>query len=201
MRRKRNARGADGFRGRLLSNGDVGRSLSYRYSRSSAKAELGDLADAGVVMSGNAFSPVLLVKGEPEEAGVKLLAGPDGDALRAALGALGYAPEEWAALSVRDAEGFPLVPGTLRLAIATLDPATVIALDAPAASAICEAFADELVELESLEAATLAPGYVVRLLGMRVLALGGFEQSLADAKAKQVMWARRKQVPPLGEPY
>ena len=37
-----------------------------------AKAELGDLADAGVVMSGNAFSPVLLVKGEPEEAGVKL---------------------------------------------------------------------------------------------------------------------------------
>ena len=50
-----------------------------------AKAELGDLADAGVVMSGNAFSPVLLVKGEPEEAGVKLLAGPDGDALRAAL--------------------------------------------------------------------------------------------------------------------
>ena len=166
-----------------------------------AKAELGDLADAGVVMSGNAFSPVLLVKGEPEESGVKLLAGPDGDALRAALGALGYAPEEWAALSVRDAEGFPLVPGTLRLAIATLDPATVIALDAPAASAICEAVADELVELESLEAATLAPGYVVRLLGMRVLALGGFEQSLADAKAKQVMWARLKQVPPLGEPY
>ena len=89
----------------------------------------------------------------------------------------------------------------MRLAIATLDPATVIALDAPAASAICEAFADELVELESLEAATLAPGYVVRLLGMRVLALGGFEQSLADAKAKQVMWARLKQVPPLGEPY
>lgn len=193
-----------------------------------AKAELGDLAEAGVVMAGNAFSQVLLLKGEPEastEAGADaaagaaagsaseasgatgsaaapaLLSGPDGKALRAALGALGYAPEDWAGLSTRDADGYSLVPGTLRLAIVTLDPSTIIALDEPAAAALREAFADELVELQSLEAATLAPGYVVQLLGMRVMALGGFEASLSDPKAKQLMWARLKQLPPLGEPY
>ncbi len=191
-----------------------------------ARAELGDLAEAGVVMAGNAFSQVLLLKGEPEEgtsdggaaanaaptdastspdvspAGTTaLLSGPDGKALRAALGALGYAPEDWVGLSARDADGYPLVPGTLRLAIVTLDPSTVIALDEPAAAALREAFADELVELQSLEAATLQAGYVVQLLGMRVMALGGFEESLSNPKAKQLMWARLKQLPPLGEPY
>ena len=102
---------------------------------------------------------------------------------------------------MNDAEGYPLVPGTLRLAIATLDPDTLVALDDVAAAAIREAFADELVELESLDAATLSPGLVVRVLGMRVLALGGFEKSLSDPKAKQLMWARLKQLPPQGEPY
>ena len=191
-----------------------------------ARAELGDLAEAGVVMAGNAFSQVLLLKGEPEEGAsdggaaantaptdastspdvspagtTALLSGPDGKALRAALGALGYAPEDWAGLSTRDADGYPLVPGTLRLAIVTLDPSTVIALDEPAAAALREAFADELVELQSLEAATLQAGYMVRLLGMCVMALGGFEESLSNPKAKQLMWARLKQLPPLGEPY
>lgn len=166
-----------------------------------AKAELADLASAGVVMSGNAFSQVLLLKGEPEVAGVKLLAGEDGKALRAALGALGYAPEDWVGLSALDSEGFTLVPGTLRLAIATLDPATIIALDEPAAAALREAFADELVGVPALEQAMLQPGYVAHILGMRVLALGGFEESLSDTKKKQLMWAYLKQLPPLGEPY
>lgn len=172
-----------------------------------AKAELEDLAKAGVVMAGNAFSPVLLVKGEPEaeddsvEGAPALLGGADGNALRAALAALGYAPEEWVGLSVRDADGYPLVPGTLRLAIATLDPSTLILLDDAAAQAVREAFADELVEIEDLSAATLTPGCVAQVLGMRVLALGGFEQSLSDKMAKQAMWRRLKQVPPLSEPY
>lgn len=191
-----------------------------------AKAELGDLAEAGVVMAGNAFSQALLLKGEPEDApatrqGVpatgqdapaagsgasaqatpKLLAGPDGDALRAALKALGYAPEDWVGLSTNDADGFPLVPGTLRLAITTLDPATVIALDDAAAAALREAYADELVDLAALEAATLMPGVLARILGMRVMNLGGFEESLSDPKAKQLAWARLKLLTPLGEPY
>ena len=47
----------------------------------------------------------------------------------------------------------------------------------------------------------LAPGEVADVLGMRVLALGGFAAALADRDAKQVMWRRLKSVPPLGEPY
>ena len=166
-----------------------------------ARAELGDLVEAGVVMAGNAFSQVLLVKGEPEAEGAKLLGGPDGEALRAALRALGYAPEDWAGLSVTDADGYPLAPGTLRLATVTLDPSTVVALDEPAAAALREAYADELVDLEQLDAATLQPGVLAQVLGMRVMNLGGFEESLEDPKAKQVMWARLKRLPPLGEPY
>ena len=45
------------------------------------------------------------------------------------------------------------------------------------------------------------PGVLARILGMRVMNLGGFEESLADPKAKQVMWARLKTLPPEGEPY
>lgn len=165
------------------------------------KAEVADLAESGVVTAGNAFSQVLLVKGEPEAEGAALLSGPDGDALRAALRALGYAPEDWAGLSVRDCDGFALVPGMLRLAITTLDPATLIALDEPAAAALREAYVDELVDLEALEAATLQAGVLAQVLGMRVLNLGGFEESLSDPKAKQLMWARLKLLPPLAEPY
>ena len=166
-----------------------------------ARAELADLVEAGVVTCGNAFSQVLLVKGEPEAEGSALLTGPDGKALHAALNKLGYAPEDWCGLSITDADGFALAPGTLRLAVVTLDPSTVIALDEPAAAALREAYADELVDLEALEAATLMPGVVARVLGMRVLNLGGFEQALTDPKAKQRMWAFLKQLPPLGEPY
>lgn len=168
------------------------------------KAEIDVLASAGAVMSGNAFSQVMLLKGEPEastDADSSLLSGEDGKALRAALGALGYAPEDWVGLSALDAEGQPLVPGTLRLAVATLDPNTIIALDEPAAAGLREAFAEELANLESLQEAMLEPGCVAHVLGMRFLALGGFEGSLSDPKAKQLMWARLKQVPPLGEPY
>lgn len=165
------------------------------------KAELEDLASAGVVTSGNAFSQVMLLKGEPEAADTALLAGEDGKALRAALSALGYAPEDWVGLCALDAEGFPLVPGTLRLAVATLDPSTIIALDEPAAAALREAFADELVDIERLEEAMLQPGYVTQILGMRVMALGGFAASLSDTHAKQQMWAYLKQLPPLAEPY
>lgn len=165
------------------------------------RAEVDDLDRAGVVTSGNAFAPVLLLKGEREEGDDALLAGADGAALRAALVKLGYAPEEWGGLSVIDAEGATLAPSTLRLAIATLDPATVVVLDDAAVAVLRETYADELVELEHIEEAELAPGVLAHVLGMRVLNLGGFRESLSDPRAKQLMWARLKLLPPLGEPY
>ena len=73
-----------------------------------ARAELGDLAARGVVMAGNAFSSVVLVKGLPgegERGAQGLLTKQDGSALRAALQALGYAPEDWAGLAAWDDTG------------------------------------------------------------------------------------------------
>lgn len=166
-----------------------------------ANQELAKLASLNLVMAGNAFSQVLLLKGEPEDEGAELLSAEDGKALRSALMALGYAPEDWAGLSVLDKAGSLVAPDNLRLAITTFDPNTIIALDDIAANSLREAYADELVELTDLSEATLQPGVIVHILGMRVLALGGFRASLSDQKEKRVMWKRLQGVPPLGEPY
>lgn len=170
-----------------------------------ARTEVRALEDGGVVLAGNAFSPVLFAKGEPNDAEAadptRLLSGADGKALRASLAALGYPPEAWAALLTRKADGSALPPETLRLAVTTLDPDTVVACDETAADALREAYADDLWLLESFEEAMLAPGAVARVRGMRVMNLGGFEAALSDAYQKQVMWARLKLLPPLGEPY
>ena len=162
------------------------------------RAELDGLVREGVVMAGNAFSSVLLVKGEPgpaELAGDPLLSGADGKALRAALLKLGYAPEDWAAV-----DGYAS-PRLFRQAVAVLDPSTMIVCDERAAALVREAYADELCEFNSLDDAMLVPGRVVKLSGMRVLNLGGFEAALSSSAQKQIMWARLKQIPPLGEPY
>ena len=169
-----------------------------------ARYELGSLAARGVTMVGNAFSSVLLLKGKPGEGEREtgaLLSGADGKALRAALQALGYAPQDWVGMAAWDDEGARLDPAMLCEAVAALDPATLVACDEPAADLVREAFADDLARLESFEEAMLSPGVVVTLAGMRVLNLGGFADALSDQHQKQVMWARLKQLPPLGEPY
>lgn len=171
---------------------------------SKAQAELEGLASRGVVMAGNAFSQVLLVKGEPgeaERAGGALLSGPDGKALRAALQALGYAPEDWVGLATWNDAGGQHDQELMREALCALDPATVIACDERAAAALRETYADELAVLERFEEAMMAEGVVVLVAGMRMVNLGGFEAALGDARRKQVMWGRLKQLPPLGEPY
>ena len=169
-----------------------------------AKADLASLGQRGVAVGGNAFSSILLLKGEPsddERAGKPVLGGADGVALRAALGALGYAPEDWCAMLTVTEDGQAMDPALVREAVCTLDPDTLVACDDGAAQALRDAYADELVSLDDFDAAMLVPGKVVRMLGMRVMALGGFATALSDAHEKQVMWARLKQLPPLGEPY
>ncbi len=162
------------------------------------------LVARGVIMGGNAFSSVLVAKGEltPEErAGEKPFSGADGTALKASLKKLGYAPEEWETLLTCDDAGEPLDAQLVREAICVLDPATLICCDEAAAQVIREAYADDLVLIERLEEAMLAPGELACVCGMRVINLGGFADALGDARQKQVMWARLKKVPPLGEPY
>ncbi|MBM6774393.1 hypothetical protein [Olsenella profusa] len=169
-----------------------------------AAAETDALAARGVRAGGNAFSAVLLCKGElsdGEKNGDAPLSGADGTALRASLERLGYAPEDWEWLLTVDAGGAPLDAALFREAVCALDPATLVLCDEAAADVAREAYADELSVLESLEEAMLAPGVVAHVFGMRVLNLGGFEAALADAHEKQVMWARLKLIPPLGEPY
>lgn len=157
-------------------------------------AEVDALAARGVVAEGNAFSAVLLVKAAAFEDAEKT-------ALKASLAALGYAPEDWELLRAQGSTGEPLAPDLLREAVCALDPATLIVLDAAAADALRDAYAEDLAAIEDLSAAMLDPGVVVRLCGMRVLNLQGFAEALGDSRQKQVMWARLKKLPPLGEPY
>ena len=176
--------------------------------------ELESLGRRGVRCAGNAFSPVVLVKGDlddAERAGGELLAGADGKALRAALGAIGYAPEDFCVLaSVAGAAdpadaaapaGEPLPAETFREALEALDPEAVLLLDDTAAGAMRDAYADALVVIEDFDTAMLKPGLVAHVLGRRVLALDGFEAALADKVAKQRMWAYIKQLKPAGAPY
>ncbi len=177
--------------------------------------ELEALEARGVRMAGNALSPVVLVKGdlnEDELTGGELLAGADGRALRSALTAIGYAPEDFCALasvagaarSESDAVAAPgdaLPTAAFREALEALDPEAVVLLDDAAADIMRETYADALVVIEDFNTAMLAPGLVAHVLGRRVLALDGFEQALSDPREKQRMWAYLKQLPPAGAPY
>ncbi|AEB06261.1 hypothetical protein Corgl_0134 [Coriobacterium glomerans PW2] len=171
-----------------------------------AEAEFHDLERRGVQVAGNVFTTILLVKGElneQERAGSRLLGGPDGTALRSALLRLGYAPENFCALSAVD----PAHPSAtldhrlFREAVEAIDPEDIILLDEVAAEAMLEAYPDSLERNNGSRHEGLEPGLVVRVLGRRVIALDGFERALATPRAKQRMWAYLKQLSPLGAPY
>ena len=167
--------------------------------------ELASLAGRGVRISGNACSPIVLVKGDLDEAecsGGELAAGADGAALRKALGAIGYAPEDFCVLaSVAGAGDGAVAAGEalpcelFREALETLDPEAVLLLDNSAADVMRETYADMLVAIDDFDTAMLKPGLVAHVQGRRVLALDGFEAALTDKAAKQRMWAYIKQLP------
>ena len=181
-----------------------GRQEVRRWALEKVRAEIGALEAAGAVVSGNACSEVLMVKGEKgpvEEAGEDLLKGPDGRALSAALLRLGYAPESWLAAATWSQDGGQIAPELFRRLLLALDPTCVIVLDEAAADVVRTAYATELAGLARFEEAMLAPGAVVEVCGMRMINLGGFEAALKSPHEKQVMWARLKRVPPEGSPY
>lgn len=180
-----------------------------------AEQELRGLEARGVRMAGNAFSPVVLVKGElndAERSGEPLLSGADGTALRAALGAIGWEPQDLCVLAavagsgdaaVADGltAGEPLPVDLFREALEALDPEAVILLDDAAADLLRETYVDALAIIEDFDTAMLKPGLIAPVLGRRVLALDGFEAALSQPAEKQRMWAYLKQMPPLGAPY
>lgn len=170
-----------------------------------SRAELAGLAARGVRMGGNAFSAVVFAKGElsPEEqSGAELLSGPDGVALRKSLAKLGYEPEDWCTICLpAPGSAGALAAPLVREALATLDPATLVCCDDASAQVVRDAFADDFAGLQDFREAMLEPGCLVHVRGVRVLALGGFAAALGDQRQKQLMWARLKQIPPLGEPF
>lgn len=179
-----------------------------------ARQEMRSLEARGVLMVGNGYSPIVLVKGQlddAERAGGDLLAGADGTALRSALGAIGWAPEDFCGLATvagavqggagAALPGEPLPAEVLREALEALDPEAVVLLDDAAADALREAYADALAAIDDFDTAMLKPGLIAPVLGRRVLALDGFERALSDAREKQRMWAYLKQLKPAGAPY
>lgn len=169
-----------------------------------AKAEVESLEERWVRIAGVATSPIVLVKGElneAERAGGELLAGADGTALRACLAKLGFAPEDFCALACSTKDGEPLSNDLFREALEALDPEAVIVLDDAARDLLRETYADALVAIDDFDTAMLKPGLVAHVLGRRVLALDGFEAALSDKAAKQRMWAYLKQITPAKVPY
>ena len=167
-----------------------------------AEQELASLAGRGVRIAGNACSPIVLVKGDlddAERAGGELAAGPDG--------AIGYAPEDFCVLaSVAGAGDGAVAAGEdlpcelFREALEALDPEAVLLLDDRAADTMRETYADMLVAIDDFDTAMLKPGLVAHVQGRRVLALDGFEAALTDKAAKQRMWAYIKQLTPAAAP-
>jgi len=166
-----------------------------------AKAELA-AADAlapgsdAVAPSGALLAEVAAVKGlaGPAEAtGGAALTGPDGEALRKALEALGWDPASIFATLSRVEPGMAAERRSdrLRIQIEAVDPRLVLALDAEAAADVAEAFG------------IAEPGFgeSVRILGRRIVAVDGLEASLSDPARKRRVWEQLKAAKPEGPVY
>ena len=171
------------------------------------RQELDALCARGVRMEGNAFSPIVLIKGdlnEEERAGGALLGGADGTALRASCTAIGYAPEDFCALAAVADEGddpaltlgATLPTEVFREALEALDPEAVLLLDATAADLMRETYADALVAIDDFDTAMLKPGLVAHVLGRRVL--GRQARKAAHVGLYQTDRSRRRAVLRIG---
>jgi hypothetical protein len=146
---------------------------------------------------GALLAEIAVVKGLPgpaEATGGGALSGADGQALAKALEALGWNPTTIFYTLSRPEPGMeaPRRADRLRLQLESVDPRTVVALDAEAASDVAEAFGCE----------EPVPGSApLRVLGRQIVAVSGFEAALADPKAKQRVWAELKAAKPEGPVY
>ena len=176
----------------------AGKELREAYLKK-AEAELATLQEKGINLYGYAFSNVLIVKAENPELGEAVAQEKDVEAVRAALKALGYEPQDWALLTLP--LNFSLSDEDLRLCIGTLDPHTIICVDDFSAIYLRECYVSELVMIDDLRVAMLEPLYPALIMGMRILNLGNFAEALEDAEQKQECWAALKWLRPYAEPY
>lgn len=145
---------------------------------------------------GALLAEIAVVKGLPgpaEATGGAAMSGADGEALRKALEALGWAEGGVFYTLSRPEPGMEpeRAADRLRLQLESVDPRVIVALDTEAAADLAEAFG----------CAPPAPGAPVRVLGRQLVAVSGFETSLSDPKAKQRVWAELKHAKPEGPVY
>ena len=141
--------------------------------------------------SGDVFADAFLVKGDPgpaEVAGGTALSGPDGEAARRALEALGFDPASVFATVARpepdvDPEG---LHARLRMQVEAVDPYAVVGLDRVATDLIREAFA----------LSALRPGRQKHVHGRVFVAVDGLEASLSDVALKQRVWRQFRVLTP-----
>ena len=163
-------------------------------AKARAELELADRVAPGsdtVASAGDVFAAVMLVKGDPgpaEIAGGAALSGPDGEAARKALEAIGFGQEPVFATVARPEAGIEReqLEKRLRGQIEAIDPYAVIALDRVAA--------ELLAEVARIE--RLAMGRPVRWMGRVLLAVDGLESSLVDDGAKRRVWNQLKGLAP-----
>ncbi len=147
-------------------------------------------ADA-VPWSGDVFAEVAVVKGDPgpaEAAGGAALSGPDGEAARKALEALGFDPASVFATVARPEPDIDeeVLGARLRMQVEAVDPYAVVALDRVAAQVAGIAF----------ELGALRSGRLVRAHGRVFVAADGLEESLADEALKRRVWRQLKTLSP-----
>ncbi|MFR3451878.1 MAG: hypothetical protein ACLTSX_10380 [Collinsella sp.] len=185
-------------------------------ARSRAGAQ-GALKRAGVRMAGNAFSPGRACQRRAQRCRAagrsELLSGADGTALRAALGAIGWEPQDLCVLAAVAGSGDEAVAGGLTAGeplpvdlfrrgargarsrgghpVWTMWPPIFCARPMPTPSRSSETSIPPCSSLGSLR----------RFLAAVCSALDGFEAALSQPAEKQRMWAYLKQMPPLGAPY
>lgn len=142
-----------------------------------------------VASTGAPFAEVMLVKGlrgPAEESGGAALSGADGAAVDLALEALGYSPARAFRTLSRPEPGEDAGSRAerLRLQLEAVDPEVIIALDAAAAEDLAEA-----IGIPPLQVGTPR-----QALGRTLLAVSGFEASLASEKSKAKVWTELRTV-------
>jgi uracil-DNA glycosylase len=152
----------------------------------SAADRLAPGSDA-VAARGAVLAEVAIVKGSPgpaEASGGAAFSGADGEAAVKALAALGYDERDLFFTLSRPATGVKTVrlAARLRAQIEAVDPSLILAVDGTAAADVAAAFG---IDRPSW-------GREVRVLGRRIVAVDGLEDSLTDSARKRRVWEQLK---------
>jgi hypothetical protein len=151
-------------------------------------------------IDGNPLASLMALKGRPgasELADGAPFSGDDGLALDKAFGRLGWGygsrdTRIWLGVLLAPNGHPPLEASKLRLICEIVDPLAIVALDEKARTALIDAFSSDDATLSM----GLAPSAEAWAFGRHLTSVEGFEDALADAAAKQKVWAQLKRCSP-----